>query len=45
MRQIAAPGMQRKPFEEKHADLSEEIIKIFFDVHTELGFGFSEKVY
>jgi len=35
----------KKPFEGKYADLSEKIIKIFYQVHNELGFGFSEKVY
>jgi GxxExxY protein len=35
----------KKPFDGKHADLSEKIIKVFFQVHTELGYGFSEKVY
>jgi GxxExxY protein len=35
----------QKPFEGKHADLSEKIINIFYQVHNELGFGFSEKVY
>lgn len=32
-------------FEGKHADLSEKIIKVFYQVHNELGYGFSEKVY
>ncbi len=45
MREIGAAGPKRKPFEGKHAELSEEIIRVFFQVHTELGFGFSEKVY
>ncbi len=37
---------QEKPkFEGKHADLSEKIINVFFKVHFELGYGFSEKVY
>ncbi|MDP3185254.1 MAG: GxxExxY protein, partial [Anaerolineales bacterium] len=35
----------KKPFEGKYADLSEKIIKIFYQVHNELGYGFSEKVY
>jgi len=34
-----------KPFEGKHSELSKRIIKVFYDVHTELGYGFSEKVY
>lgn len=32
-------------FEGKHADLSEKIIRVFYDVHNELGFGFSERVF
>lgn len=36
---------QKKVFEGKHSDLSEKIIKVFFQVHNELGYGFSEKVY
>ncbi len=35
----------KKPFEGKYADLSEKIINIFYQVHNELGYGFSEKVY
>ncbi len=35
----------KKPFEGKYADLSEKIIKVFYQVHNELGYGFSEKVY
>jgi GxxExxY protein len=35
----------RPKFEGKHADLSERILNIFFTVHRELGYGFSEKVY
>jgi GxxExxY protein len=38
----AAP---QRPFEGKHADLSGKIIKIFYQVHNELGYGFSEGVY
>jgi GxxExxY protein len=34
-----------KPFDGKHSELSKRIIKVFYDVHTELGYGFSEKVY
>lgn len=34
-----------KEFEGKHSELSKRIIKVFYDVHNELGFGFSEKVY
>ena len=36
---------QKKIFEGKHSDLSEKVIKIFYQVHTELGYGFSENVY
>ncbi len=39
------PTRERKPFEGKLAALSDEILKVFFRVHSELGFGFSEKVY
>ena len=35
----------KKPFEGKYANLSEKIIKIFYEVHNELGYGFNEKVY
>jgi len=35
----------RTKFAGKHADLSEKILNIFFAVHRELGYGFSEKVY
>lgn len=35
----------REPFEGKHAGLSQEIIKVVYEVHKELGYGFSEKVY
>ncbi len=45
MREIEAAGLKRKPFEGKHAELSEEVIRVFFQVYAELGFGFSEKVY
>ncbi len=34
-----------KTFEGKHSELSEKIIAVFFAVHNELGYGFSEKVY
>jgi GxxExxY protein len=34
-----------KPFEGKHSELSKRIIKVFYDVRNELGYGFSEKVY
>jgi GxxExxY protein len=45
MTRLAGSGNQRRPFEGKHAALSEKIIKVFYEVHKELGFGFSEKVY
>lgn len=34
-----------KQFEGKHSELSKRIINVFYDVHNELGYGFSEKVY
>ncbi len=36
---------EKRKFEGKHAELSERIIEVFYAVHNELGFGFSEKVY
>jgi GxxExxY protein len=39
-------GTGQKPiFQGKHSDLSDKIIKVFYDIHNELGYGFSEKVY
>jgi GxxExxY protein len=32
-------------FEGKHSDLTRQILRAFFNLHTELGYGFSEKVY
>ncbi len=32
-------------FESKYADLSENILEVFFKVYQELGYGFNEKVY
>lgn len=32
-------------FEGKHSDLSEKIIKVFYEIHNELGYGFSERIY
>lgn len=32
-------------FQGKYADITDKVLKAFFQVHTELGFGFSEKVY
>ena len=39
-------GTNQKPiFQGKHSELSDKIIKIFYEVHNELGYGFNEKVY
>jgi GxxExxY protein len=35
----------RVPFEGKHSELTGKILKAFFQLHKELGYGFSEKVY
>ena len=35
----------RKKFEGKHSELTGKILGAFFQVHKEMGFGFSEKVY
>ena len=35
----------RKKFEGKHSDLTGKILGAFFQLHKEMGFGFSEKVY
>jgi GxxExxY protein len=35
----------QKKFEGKHSDLTGKILGAFFQVHKDLGFGFSEKVY
>ena len=32
-------------FEGKHSDLTEKVIGAFYHVYTQLGYGFSEKVY
>lgn len=32
-------------FQGKHSDITDKILKAFFQVHTELGYGFAEKVY
>jgi GxxExxY protein len=37
--------LPKKPFQGKYAELSEKIIEVFYQVHTELVYGFSEKVY
>ncbi|MCZ2126709.1 MAG: GxxExxY protein [Anaerolineales bacterium] len=36
---------KKRIFEGKHSDLSEKIIKAFYETYNELGYGFSEKVY
>jgi len=39
-------GTGQKPiFQGKHSELSDKIIKVFYDIHNELGYGFSEKIY
>ncbi|MBM3181996.1 MAG: GxxExxY protein [Chloroflexi bacterium] len=35
----------KKKFEGRHSELTGKILGAFFQVHKELGFGFSEKVY
>ena len=35
--------MENKDF--KHTEITDKIIKLFYDVYNELGFGFLEKVY
>lgn len=35
----------QKKFEGKHSELTGKILSAFFQLHKELGFGFSEKVY
>ena len=35
----------QKKFEGKHSDLTGKILGAFFQVHKDMGFGFSEKVY
>jgi GxxExxY protein len=35
----------RATFEGKHAELTGKILGAFFQIHKELGYGFSEKVY
>jgi len=37
--------MTREKFEGKHSELTGKILGAFFQVHKELGYGFSEKVY
>ncbi len=36
---------QKRMFEGKHSDLSDKIIKVFYEIYNELGFGFNEKIY
>ena len=39
-------GAVQKPiFQGKHSELSDKIIKVFYEVYNELGFGFGEKIY
>ena len=35
----------QKKFEGKHSELTGKILGAFFQLHKEVGFGFSEKVY
>ena len=35
----------RKKFEGKHSELTGKILGAFFQLHKEMGFGFSEKIY
>ena len=35
----------RTPFEGKHSDLTGKILGAFYQLHKEMGYGFSEKVY
>jgi len=35
----------RKKFEGKHSDLTGKILGPFFQLHKEIGYGFSEKIY
>jgi len=37
--------IQKKAFQGKYSDLTELIIKAFYVVYNELGYGFSEKIY
>jgi GxxExxY protein len=43
--QITDRTASKTAFEGKYARLSEQILGIFYQVHKDLGFGFSEKVY
>lgn len=35
----------KRKFEGKHSELTGKILGAFFQLHKEMGFGFSEKVY
>ena len=35
----------KKKFEGKHSELTAKILGAFFQLHKEIGFGFSEKIY
>jgi GxxExxY protein len=35
----------KRKFEGKHSELTGTILRAFFQIHKEMGFGFSEKVY
>ncbi|HJS17966.1 MAG TPA: GxxExxY protein [Anaerolineales bacterium] len=35
----------KKKFEGKHSELTSKILGAFFQIHKEMGFGFSERVY
>lgn len=37
--------MKNVHFEGKHADITDKLIKSFYEVYKQLGYGFSEKVY
>ncbi|MDX9993216.1 MAG: GxxExxY protein [Anaerolineales bacterium] len=41
---VKRPVSQVK-FEGKHSEIADKVLRAFFDLHTELGYGFSEKVY
>ncbi len=41
---VRRPSSQAK-FEGKHSEMTDKVLRAFFDLHTELGYGFSEKVY
>ncbi len=43
MGQVGESLVERKPFEGKHARLVEDIMRVFYQVYRELGFGFSRE--